>query len=144
MATVRRGAGAFLRFFVPLLALLVLVQIFLAGFGAFGIEEGQGLEEAGSLDPHRVFGHVLSQPGALLLLLASLLWWPADKRRLGLHLAAAVLLFLQVVLAIIGGQFVGGLHAFNAVLVLGLLGSLAYRHWRPLETADVAERREVT
>ena len=135
MATVRRGAGGFLKYFLPLLALLVLVQIFLAGFGSFGIEEGQGVDEASSLEAHRGVGHALGTFGGVLLLLASLLWWPRNKRVLGWLVAAAVLLFIQPILGVIGGEFVGGLHAVNAVLLLGLLGSLAFRLWRPVEAA---------
>jgi hypothetical protein len=37
---VRRGARAVLRYYVPLLFLLVIVQIFLAGEGVFGIKKG--------------------------------------------------------------------------------------------------------
>jgi hypothetical protein len=130
MDAVRRGAGVFLRFFVPLLLLLVLVQVFLAGWGVFGIEEGQGLEETTALDPHRAVGIFLGHLGGLILFLATLAWWPANKRWLGIGLLAGVLLFVQPIFAFIGGVFVGGIHALNAVILLGLLGSLAGFLWR--------------
>ena len=129
MASVRRGAGAILRYLTPLLALAVLVQIFLAGAGVFGIEEGQGLEEATSLDPHRVFGHILTQPVALLTLIIALLWWPRNKRLLGLYVLLFVLFVVQLVLAW-APQWVAALHPVNAVVILGLLGYLSYVLWR--------------
>jgi hypothetical protein len=141
MDAVRRGAGAFLKFFVPLLVLLVLVQVFLAGWGTFGIEEGQGLEEATSLDPHRDFGHIVGTFGSILLLVGTLLWWPRDKRLLGVGIVAAVLLFLQPIFGVIGGEFVGAIHAVNAVVLLGLLGWFAGILWRgPRATGEVPPR----
>lgn len=137
MDAVRRGAGAFLKYFVPLLVLLVLLQVFLAGWGAFGIEEGQGLEDADSLNPHRDFGHIIGTFGGILLLLGTLLWWPRDKRLLGLGILTAVLLFIQPIFAVIGGEFVGAIHAVNAVVLLALLGYLAGSLWRGRRDAAV-------
>jgi hypothetical protein len=137
MASVRRGAGAFIKYFLPLLVLLVVVEVFLAGWGIFGIESGETVDDAGTLENHRGFGHMLGTFGGVLLLLSSLLWWPRDKRLLGWLLAAAVLLFVQTVLPVIGGQFAGALHAVNAFVVLGLLGSLTLSLWRRRDpTAD--------
>ena len=56
MTGVRRGARAALRYYVPLLFLLVIVQIFLAGEGVFGIRKGPQLDDQKALDPHRVLG----------------------------------------------------------------------------------------
>jgi hypothetical protein len=130
MATVRRGARGFLKYFLLLVLLAVVVQVFLAGLGVFGIEEGQGLEDATSLDPHRGLGHFIGTFGGILIFLGSLLWWPRDKRLLGWFVLLAVLLFVQPIFAIIGGEFVGGLHALNALVLLGLLGWLSYGLWR--------------
>jgi hypothetical protein len=130
MDAVRRGAGVFLKFFVPLLVLLVLVQVFLAGWGVFGIEDGQGLEEATTLDLHRGVGFFVTFFGSILLLLGTLLWWPRDKRLLGVGIVAAVLLFAQLLFAGIGGQFLGAIHALNALILLTLLGFLASSFWR--------------
>ena len=137
MATVRRGAGGFLKYFTPLFALLVLVQVFLAGWGIFGIEEG-GLEEAveeGDLGLHVDFGHILAQLGGLLFLIASLLWWPARKRLLGLYILLVVLLVVQIVLAAAGEsvQFLGALHPVNAFVILGLVLYLSWWFWRRRE-----------
>ncbi len=132
MATVRRGARGFLKYFLLLVLLAVVVQVFLAGLGVFGIEEGQGLEEASSLDPHRALGFFAAFFGSILILLASLLWWPRDKRLLGWLVLLAVLLFVQLILGGAGESvpFLGGLHALNALVLLGLLGRLSYGLWR--------------
>ena len=143
MAAVRRGAGAILRYLTPLWLLAVLVQIFLAGSGIFGIEEGQGLEEADSLDPHRDVGHIIAEIGALLFLILALLWWPRDKRLLGLYIALALLLFPVQVLLAEGGQWVGAFHPLNGILILGLLAYLSYTMWRG-QGRDESMTREAT
>ena len=137
MDAVRRGAGGFVRYFLPVLLLAVVVQVILVGWGAFGIEEGSGFGEGDTLDLHRGLGHIFGTFGSVLLLIGSLLFWPRDKRLLGWLIAAAVLLFIQPIIAVIGagedntgGQFVGALHALNALVLLGLLGSLTMRMWR--------------
>ena len=45
MAGVRRGAVAVLRYYVPLFIVAVIVQIFLAGEGIFGIKGGPELDD---------------------------------------------------------------------------------------------------
>ena len=130
MAAIRRGAGTILRFLTPLWLAAVIVQIFLAGSGIFGIEEGQGLEEANSLDPHRDFGHIVAEIGALLFLVLPLIWWPRDKRLLGAYIVLALLLFPVQVLLAAGGEWVGAFHPLNAIVILGLLAYLTYTMWR--------------
>ena len=130
MATVRRGARGFLKYLIPLVLLLVLVQIFLAGFGIFGLEEGEALDDVETLELHRGVGHLLGTFGGILIFLASLIWWPRDKRLLGWFVLTAVLLFVQPIFAVIGGEFVGGIHALNAMVLVGLLGRLSYLLWR--------------
>ena len=64
MAGVRRGARAVLRYYVPLFALAMVVQIFLAGEGIFGIKKGPELDDQKTLDAHRGLGFILTYPGA--------------------------------------------------------------------------------
>ena len=125
MAAVRRGAEAILRFLTALWLLAIIVQIFLACSVIFAIEEGQGLEEADSLDLHRGLGHIIAELGALLFLVLSLIWWPRDKRLLGAYIALALLLFPVQVLLAAGGEWVGAFHPLNGILILGLLGYLS-------------------
>ena len=143
MAGVRRGAGVVLRYLTPLFLIAILVQIFLAGSGIFGIEEGETVDEASSLDLHRDFGWTFSHLGGLLLLLVALLWWPRNKRLLGMYVVAAIALIVQPFLAE-GGQWVGAFHPLNGILILGLLGYLSSLWWRRggEGMADAADARK--
>lgn len=129
MNAVRRGAGAVLKYLTPLYVLLIIVQVFLAGEGIFGIKDGQGLEDAKSLDLHRDAGFFLAQLGALVFLIVALLWWPRNKRLLGLYILLAVLLFVQSILPS-AGRWVAGLHPLNAFVILALVGYLSHWWWR--------------
>jgi hypothetical protein len=134
MAGVRRGARAVLRYYVPLFVLAVIVQIFLAGEGIFGIKAGPKLDDQKTLDAHRGLGFFLTYPAALLLLIFALLAWFADKRMRWISIALPFLIFAQEPLSW-GGRWSGAFHPLNAFLVLGLLGWLAHRLWRPTATA---------
>jgi hypothetical protein len=129
MNAVRRGAGAVLKYLTPLYVLLIIVQVFLAGEGIWGIKEGQGLEDAKSLDLHRDVGFFLTQLGALVFLILALLWWPRNKRLLGLYILLAVLLFVQSILPS-AGRWVAALHPVNAFVILALVGYLSHWWWR--------------
>lgn len=129
MTGVRRGARAVLRYYVPLLFLLVIVQIFLAGEGIFGIKKGPALDDQNTLDPHRVLGFLLTEPLAFLLLIAALLAWLPDRKLRRISIALPFLIFLQAPLSW-GGRWSGAFHPLNAFLVLGLLGWLSGQLWR--------------
>ena len=129
MTGVRRGARAMLRYYVPLLFLLVIVQIFLAGEGIFGIKKGPALDDQKTLDPHRVLGFLLTEPLAFLLLIAALLAWLPDRKLRRISIALPFLIFLQAPLSW-GGRWSGAFHPLNAFLVLGLLGWLSGQLWR--------------
>lgn len=129
MAGVRRGSAAVMRYYVPLLVLAVIVQIFLAGEGIFGIKAGPKLDDQKTLDPHRAFGFILSGPAALILLVLALLAWFEDRRLRWISVALPFLLFIQQLLAE-AGRWGGAFHPLNAMLLLALLGWLAGRLWR--------------
>jgi hypothetical protein len=133
MAGVRRVARAIMRYYVPLFAVAVIVQIFLAGEGIFGIKEGPALDDQKTLDAHRGLGFILTEPAALLLLVFALLAWYGNKRMRWISIALPFLIFAQEPLSW-GGRWSGAFHPLNAFLVLGLLGWLSSRIWRP-ETA---------
>lgn len=133
MAGVRRGAVAVLRYYVPLLVFAVIVQIFLAGEGIFGIKGGPKLDDQKTLDPHRGLGYILAEPGALILLILALLAWFPDRRMRWISIALPFLIFLQDPLSW-GGRWSGAFHPLNAILVLALLGWLARRLWSGGET----------
>lgn len=124
------------RFWISILAVAVLVQIAFAGYGAFyatdkvhdatidesTFEDGFGL--------HIGFGYLILL-GVLLAVIIALLARPGKKTVL-LTVGAFGLVILQIVLAWTGGTVpaVGALHALNALVIAGLLGSLAGQEWR--------------
>jgi hypothetical protein len=127
---VRRGAGAVLKYLTPLYVVLIIVQVFLAGEGIWGIKEGQALDDAKSLDLHRDVGFFLAQLGALVFLIFTLVWWPRNKRVMGLYILLVVLLIVQSFLPS-AGRWVAALHPVNAFVILALVGYLSHWWWRP-------------
>ena len=124
------------KFWVSILTAAVVVQIFLAGYGAFDtadkVDGGTVNEDSfeDSFGPHIGLGYLIFL-GTLVLLLLS--FGARGKQRILRSLAAVVLLIVQILLAWTGGSvpFVfGGLHPVNAFIILGLLGSMTYREWR--------------
>jgi hypothetical protein len=125
------------RWWAALLVLAVVVQIGLAGYGAFHaaekVEDNDSLSKKSwedGFDPHNGFGYIVFLGGVLLFLLA--LATRPGRRGVLWNLAVPLLLILQIVLAWIGESVgaLGFLHPINAFVVLGLLGSLAGRAWR--------------
>jgi hypothetical protein len=136
------------RFWISILAVAVLVQIAFAGYGAFyatekvhdatidesTFEDGFGL--------HLGFGYLILL-GVLLAVIIALLARPG-KRTVLLTVGALGLMILQVLLAWTGGTIpaVGALHAINALLIAGLLGSLAAQEWRMKRMGGMVARPE--
>jgi hypothetical protein len=104
------------RFIVRLIALGVLVQFFLAGAGAFG---------ATSFTAHKLLGTILIGLAAVALLLALF------ARRFQRHTAVLFgVTLLQGLLGTLGADtqaWLGGLHAVNALAVMGAAATLARR-----------------
>jgi hypothetical protein len=143
MAAVRRGAWVALKYVTTLFFVGVIVQFFLVGYGLFAMKHGATIDNAKSLDAHRGLGFILSDLGAILLLVLALLAWPKPGRLLGLWILLAVLAFVQSILATVGFNHwgVGMFHPVNALLLLGLSGHLARYAWkgrREEETAPAA------
>jgi hypothetical protein len=129
MAGVRKGARAVLRYFAALYVVAIVVQVFLAGEGIFGIKPGPKLDDQKTLDPHRGLGFILADPGALLLLIVALLAWHWDKRVRTVSIVLPFLLFIQGILGG-SGRWGGAFHPLNAFLILGLFGWLTHRLFR--------------
>ena len=138
MAAVRRGAWVALRFVTSIFFLGVILQFFFVGYGLFGMKDGQTIDNAGSLDPHRGFGFILSFFGAIVILILTLLAWPTPRRLLGLWILLAVLAFIQPGLADFHHKWVGMFHPVNAILLLTLSGALAHYAWRTHRSEEVA------
>jgi hypothetical protein len=129
MTGVRRVARSILKYFFPLYVVALIVQVYLAGEGIFGLKDrAVQLDDAKTLDAHRGLGFFLTMPFALLLLICALLAWLPNKRARVLSLVTPFVLFLQMILAS-AGRWVAALHPVNAVVLLGLLGYLSYSMW---------------
>jgi Mn2+/Fe2+ NRAMP family transporter len=125
----RRGAYQVWRVLIALIAAACVVQIFLAGRGAFGIHGAAKLDDQKSFDPHRALGEIIGLL-AVLALLAALVAW-RNKRLIWLSLALAIMAeVLQHLFALPKHPWVAGLHALDGVAILGLSAMLALRAWR--------------
>ena len=133
-----KALGTVYRYWVALLVVAVLVQIGAAGYGAFYVaekldDEGSSLGHDGfehGFDFHGGFGYLIFYGTVVLFLLA--LAARLGRRLVLLSLAAVALVIVQILLAWGGTStaVVGIFHPLNALLVLGLLGHLAWGSWR--------------
>jgi hypothetical protein len=139
MAAVRRGAWVGLKYVTTLFFLGVIAQFFLVGVGLFGMKDGATIDNASSLDPHRGFGFILADGGALLMLVLVLLAWPTPRKLLGAWILLGVLAFVQPMLADFHHKWVGMFHPVNAIILLGLSGRLAHYAWTTGRSEGAAE-----
>jgi heme/copper-type cytochrome/quinol oxidase subunit 1 len=133
----RRGCDRAYAYVASLFMIGVLVQFFLAGLGVFGVD-GK-VKDASGLDPHRALGSILGGV-ALIMLILALLARESGRTMLWTFVLALLTAVGQPALAGAGEDhhWVGGLHAFDGVLILGLGGWLtAMAHRR-----EAARRRE--
>lgn len=112
----RDGADAAFGILALITVALAVIQIGLAGLGAFG----------GSFDAHMALGYIIALL-TILMLIAALIARPTR----GLVIRAVVLFILAVplqpLLASIGENgsvWIGALHALNGVAITGLAGEL--------------------
>jgi hypothetical protein len=137
MEGARNGARVVLRYFAPLYVLAIIVQIFLAGEGIFGIKAGPKLDDQKTLDAHRGLGFIIAEPGAVLLLIVALLAWHPDRRVRTVSIVLPFLLFIQAILGG-AGRWGGAFHPLLAFLLLALFGWLSRRLWEGKRAADAA------
>jgi hypothetical protein len=135
----RRGATSVLKWFSALYVVLIVIQVYLAGEGIFGlnvIKHSNDCDKKGAnltvehclgnsktLDAHRALGFFLTLPGALLFLICALIAWVPDKRTRIISILVPILTFVQMILPA-GGRWVGALHPVNAILILVMYGWL--------------------
>ena len=92
MSGVRRVARSILKWFSALYVVAIIVQVFLAGEGIFGLNNIKHADDcdknaalcvgnSDTLDAHRALGFFLTMPGALLFLIVALLAWFAGQAR---------------------------------------------------------------
>jgi hypothetical protein len=135
----RRGAAVVLKWFSLLYVVLIVIQVYLAGEGIFGlnvIKHADDCNKSGAnlvadhcvgtsttLDAHRALGFFLTLPGAVLFLICALIAWLPNKRVRIISIVAPILTFVQVILPGLG-RWGGALHPVNAILILGMYGWL--------------------
>jgi hypothetical protein len=126
----RRVARSILKWFSGLYVVLIVVQVFLAGEGIFGLNNikhaddcnnagAQCIADSKTLDPHRALGFFLTMPGALLFLIVALIAWLPNTRARVVSIAAPILTFVQMILPGLG-RWGGAFHPLNAFLILAL------------------------
>ena len=132
LARMTNSLRAIYRFWAMLLFPAVIVQIGAAGYGAFNA--ANKLSDTTPVTQkqfdhgfsfHTGFGYILFLAALLLFVFA--LAARLGRKRVLLALAAPLLFFLQIVLAIIGGgtPAIGVLHPVNALVIAGFTGYLA-------------------
>jgi hypothetical protein len=136
-----RRAAVVLKWFSGLYVVLIVIQVYLAGEGIFGlnvIKHSDDCDKKGAnlvaehcvgnsktLDAHRALGFFLTLPGALLFLIVALIAWYPNKRIRIVSIVAPILTFVQMILAGLG-RWGGALHPVNALLILGMYGWLFF------------------
>lgn len=97
----------------------VLLQVFLAGVGAFGDHTASGVAKASSFDPHRALGSALGFVAVLLFLVAVAVRASKSTVIVAFLLGVATLV-AQPALAGAGDnhKWAGGFHAFDGMLIL--------------------------
>jgi len=142
MNAVRRGAAVVQRYVVTLYFVAVIVQFFLVGYGLFGMKDGATIDNAKSLDAHRGLGFfIVMEIGGVLLIATLVAWQKPLGRKVGLYVLLCLLGVVQATLATEGfhHKWVGMFHPVNAIILLGLSGSLAFRSWREARGGEPAQ-----
>jgi hypothetical protein len=131
----RRGATAVLKWFSALYVVLIVIQVYLAGEGIFGlnvIKHSEDCDKHGAnlaaapcigdtttLDAHRALGFFLTLPGAVLFLVTALIAWHPNTRIRTVSIIVPILTFVQMILPGTG-RWGAALHPVNAFLILGM------------------------
>jgi hypothetical protein len=131
----RRRATSVLKWFSGLYVVLIVIQVYLAGEGIFGLNlikhsddcdkhsanlsASPCIGNTNTLDAHRALGFFLTFFGAILFLIVALVAWHSNKRIRIISIVAPILTFVQMILPG-GGRWVGALHPVNAILILGM------------------------
>jgi hypothetical protein len=137
----RRGARTVLKWFSLLYVVLIVIQVYLAGEGIFGlnvIKHSEDCDKSGAdltsahcvgnsttLDAHRGLGFFLTMPGALLFLIVALVAWHPNTRIRAISIVVPILTFVQMILPGTG-RWGAALHPVNAFLILVMYGWLFF------------------
>jgi hypothetical protein len=134
------------KWWAGLMLVAVILQIGLAGYGAFYVAEkldgeGSSIDSKGFEDGfgiHMGFGYVVWLLGIVFLVIGIIAG--IGRWRLGRHGVLALLLTLQVMLAWFGSAVpaIGFFHPVNAIVIAGLLVWIVLDTWRKPAPAPVA------
>lgn len=126
---------------------MVVVQIGLAGYGAFYAankleDEGSTISDDVFMDGfglHAGFGYLVIVSGLVLMVIGLIAG--IGKWRLGRQGVLALLLILQMFLAWFGFgvPLIGAFHPINAFLILGLISWIVWDGWQRRKTSPHAE-----
>lgn len=124
---VTRGARSVWSVLVWLVLVMLPVQFFLAGYGAFAFKHGNATTHDNDWTPHAAFGSIIGL--VIILVLISGLVGRLPRQLTGMTVGLFVLMIIQILLAGFGdsASLVGALHPVNALLIVGLTMSLALR-----------------
>lgn len=125
----RQRAGAVFAYLSGLFSLGVVVQVFLAGAGVFGIDDTD-VSRASSLDPHRAMGNALGIAAVVLLVVALVGRLPA-RTTFQAFVLALLTEVAQHGLAEAGvhHRWLGALHAADGALILLLACWITVTTW---------------
>lgn len=117
-AGARRAVDVAYGYLAAFFVLGVLIQVYLAGIGIFGINSTK-VANATSLDPHRTWGTVLMVLSLILLIMA-LIAWASRTTVIWTFVLALLVVVAQTALAAAGenSKWIGGLHALDGMVIL--------------------------
>jgi hypothetical protein len=130
------------RIIASLLSLAVIVQVGMAGYGAYNALDKA--DDAGSVtkktiengfDPHGIFGIVVLALMVVLVLVA--LFARTHMRTASILLGLGIVQMLFAIAAE-SAAWVGFFHGVNALAIAGIAGSLAGNEWREARLASPA------
>ena len=134
------------KWWAGLLLVAVILQIGLAGYGAFYVAEkldgeGSSINDKGFEDGfglHMGFGYLVWLFGIVFLVIGIIAG--IGRWRLGRHGVLALLLTLQVLLAWVGSEVpaIGFFHPVNAMVIVILLVWIVHDTWRAKAGAPAA------
>jgi hypothetical protein len=146
----RRRATGVLKWFSALYVVLIVIAVYLAGEGIFGLNvikhdcdknaiAQHCVGNSKTLDAHRGLGFILTFPGAILFLIVALIAWHPNTRIRTISIVAPILTFVQMILPA-AGRWGGALHPVNAILIFVLYGWLFFtlRKERPEVATETA------
>jgi len=127
---VRRGFDVVYCYLSAAFVAGVLLQVFFAGVGVFGINAAK-VANASSFDLHRGWGFVLMVTSLVLLIIA-LVARESARTMIAALVLAVLTIVAQNVLAAFGDndKWIGGLHALDGILILLLSAWIAIVAWR--------------